>query len=73
MSNSPFNIEYASDVITSADAVTKSHAPTLLTAEGVNATTANNVIEKNSYGFEPERYGLGKPKRIVTKGKIVRE
>ena len=31
-----------------------------------------SIAEAREYGFEPERYGLGKPKRIVTRGKIAR-
>lgn len=29
--------------------------------------------EAKTYGFEPERYGLGKPRRIVIRGKIAIE
>jgi len=31
------------------------------------------VTEPQSFGLEPTRYGLGKPKRIVIKGKIARD
>lgn len=30
-------------------------------------------VDIRTFGFEPERYGLGKPKRIVIRGKISSE
>jgi hypothetical protein len=32
-----------------------------------------NPAGQQDFGFEPQRYGLGKPRRIVIRGKIARE
>ena len=69
-----FNSEYISNEITGI-------APATVTGPGVKATTtqiaeatsqALGETELKTYGFEP-RYGLGKPRRIVIRGKIAIE
>lgn len=56
-----------------SDQVTQSGAPTEVLPENVTLSagrTKQARVEKVE--FEVERYGLGKPRRLVTKGKIAK-
>ncbi len=62
----PFSSEYARTPQTRASIVTepaRTQTPELPTAQQVS-------IDPNSFGFEPELYGLGKPRRVILRGKI---
>ena len=70
----PFSSDYVSTSVT--EIAPASPAP------GVKAATAPTGgavphsaegAEPKAYGFEPQRYGLGKPRRIVIRGKIAIE
>lgn len=65
----PFSSEYAPDTGTGA-----AIAPTPQTnrAPETPPITSSEDLSRE-LGFEPERYGLGKPTRITIRGKITRE
>ena len=66
----PFSSEYVSNTITGA---TKKDTPVLnkLTEISQVATVAAISVAPE-FGFEPQRYGLGKPKRVIIRGTITR-
>jgi hypothetical protein len=70
----PFSSDY---VLTQATQATPATAPAANTA--VTAATGEAPPESSegaaakAYGFEPQRYGLGKPRRVVIRGKIAIE
>lgn len=71
----PFNSDYVSAGATGTTApipaAPVAHAATAQTAAAVSMPAA--ATESKAYGFEPERYGLGKPRRIVVRGNIAIE
>ncbi len=73
MSN-PFNSDYitANSTVTNRD----SKVPTSVKSDALGSNVTSSLASETAvraYGYEPERYGLGKPKRVVTRGKIARE
>lgn len=68
----PFKSDYISSSVTGT-------SPTDVTAvatpsqESAAVFPATSDIGARAFGFEPERYGLGKPKRILIRGKIASE
>lgn len=67
----PFSSEYASTVITATSVTTALPLGQVHKAKGSSATgPAAGDLDSRAFGFEPERYGLGKPRRIVIRGKI---
>lgn len=70
----PFSSDYVPSKATQA-------VPTAATAQTAVATVATGerpqepveVADSKDYGFEPQRYGLGKPRRVVIRGKIAVE
>jgi len=70
----PFSSEYASGNLTSTSVAATKFTGTKRDISGA-ATIDSSAgdAESSTFGFEPERYGLGKPKRIVIRGKITRE
>lgn len=70
----PFSSEYVSTTVTETSTTTAASATTTSAAQVSEVIIpAVSDAEPRAYGFEPERYGLGKPKRIVIRGKIARE
>lgn len=68
----PFRSNYVSGVVTSKS------VPEVFQSVGASETlklNSTSIIgsEPRTFGFEPEKYGLGKPKRIVIRGKISHE
>jgi hypothetical protein len=52
---------------------TASTVPTLAVETVATAETTQlppKGIEPQVYGFEPQRYGLGKPHRVIVRGKV---
>lgn len=68
----PFNSEYVSATVTGKSAPATAGVSASQVAAAQTAT-AVSAAEPKAYGFEPERYGLGKPRRIVVRGKIAIE
>ena len=72
----PFSSDYVPSSAPTTQAVPAA-APTQEAA--VTAATAERTPERpqgadpKDYGFEPQRYGLGKPRRVVIRGKIAIE
>lgn len=70
----PFSSDYVS-----ANTTDNATTAAISAETGDNAKIPETIIPSASiagareYGFEPERYGLGKPKRIVIRGKVARE
>lgn len=67
---SPFNDEYRQGSETSATQETEVGAPVAGTGR-----TSTSLTEPpgTALVFEPERYGTGKPRRVVIRGKISRD
>ena len=69
-----FSSEYVSSSLTSTVvAVTKPTDTKSNISEAATISPSAGDAESSAFGFEPDRYGLGKPKRIVIRGKITRE
>lgn len=68
----PFSSDYISATVTRTVTVPASPAPKIGAAQ-TPITLFGEGTKAKIYGFEPERYGLGKPRRIVVRGKIARE
>lgn len=70
----PFSSEYASSSLTDTSvAATKFPDTKRDIPQAATIDPLDDVTGSSTFGFEPERYGLGKPKRIVIRGKITRE
>jgi hypothetical protein len=70
----PFSSDYLSANVTDTATTTAISAATPVTKKVSSAITPSSVnADLREFGFEPERYGLGKPRRIVIRGKIARE
>lgn len=70
----PFSSDYVFTAATEtvpAGTAPKVKAATVLTSGAV--PTPVEEPEAKAYGFEPQRYGLGKPRRVVIRGKIAIE
>jgi hypothetical protein len=66
------NSEYVSEIGTEGVSVStgaqfKTDAKVSLGAE---LTRMPEAISSEQYGFQPEQYGLGKPRRIIIRGKV---
>lgn len=68
----PFSSEYLSSNVTGTSSVTMSPVTTP-PQESVAIFPATSDAESRAFGLEPERYGLGKPKRVLIRGKIASE
>ncbi len=70
----PFSSDYVESQATQA-------VPAAAPAQKVAVTAATGQAppepvegaDPKTYGFEPQRYGLGKPRRVVVRGKIAIE
>ena len=67
----PFNSEYVSSVVTGTSSIEATKPLTNNLDMKSNKTIAASP-EPVEFGFEPARYGLGKPKRVIIRGKITR-
>lgn len=67
----PFNSEYVTTIVTNSKTNVEALKP--LTTQILQQKSNESMPDAISFGFEASRYGLGKPKRIVIKGKITRE
>lgn len=67
----PFNSVYVTTTVTNSKANIEASTP--LTIQKIQQKSKESLPNVNSFGFEASRYGLGKPIRIVIKGKITRE
>jgi len=67
----PFSSEYVSP----HDIRTTTTSANTIGETGMAATNipVGSEAASRSYGFEPERYGSGKPRRVVIRGAITRE
>lgn len=67
----PFKSEYVSSTHTNGN---EKDNPISIKIKEVNqiavTATVPGTSEFPKFGFEPQRYGLGKPKRVIIRGKI---
>jgi hypothetical protein len=68
----PFSSDYVSATVTGPSPV-ETVAKEVTSCTSVAVPPPINEAVVTAYGFEPERYGLGKPRRIVIRGKIAIE
>lgn len=66
----PFSSEYVSSNITGGDKKNIIAAKSTEIIQVATAATTPSNAESLEFGFDPHRYGLGKPKRVVIRGKI---
>lgn len=66
----PFNSDYVSIQATQAVPAAAPAQQAVTMATGKTPSESIDGIAPTASGFEPERYGLGKPRRVVTRGKI---
>lgn len=70
----PFTSDYVSSGVTeTAPTGTTPKVKTGIVQTGGAIEPPVKEPEVKTYGFEPKRYGLGKPRRIVIRGKIAIE
>jgi hypothetical protein len=68
----PFKSDYISSSVTGTsptDVTTVAKPP----QESAAVFPVTSDLGARAFGFEPERYGLGKPKRVLIRGKIASE
>ena len=71
---SPFNSDYVRSQATQAvPAAAAAQRMAVTAATGQPPEESIEGAEPKAYGFEPQRYGLGKPRRVVVRGKIAIE
>ena len=68
----PFRSNYISGVVTGKSVTETVQLAGVPENLKINSTSIVGA-ESRTFGFEPEKYGLGKPKRIVIRGKISHE
>ena len=67
----PFNSEYVSSSHTGGNKKDTPISNKIKEISQVDATaTTTATLESPKFGFEPQRYGLGKPKRVIIRCKI---
>lgn len=70
----PFSSEYVSSSLTGTNMAVTKATNTKRNISGASTNSPSDAdAESGAFEFEPDRYGLGKPKRIVIRGKITRE
>jgi hypothetical protein len=70
----PFSSDYVPSQATQAVPVAaRAQKPAVTAATGERPLGSAEGADPKAYGFEPQRYGLGKPRRVVIRGKIAIE
>lgn len=70
----PFSTDYDKSQVTQAvPAAAPAQKVTVTVATGQVPSESVEGADPKAYGFEPQRYGLGKPRRLVVRGKIAIE
>ena len=71
----PFSSDYVPSQLTQAAPAVRSAQKVTITAAVTSQSTPKpaEAADSKAYGFEPQRYGLGKPRRLVVRGKIAIE
>jgi len=66
----PFSSDYVPNPATQVAEPQLAKKAAVTEAAPAPPVVATTVPETNAYGFEPRRYGLGKPRRVVVRGKV---
>lgn len=66
----PFNSDYVLGQPTQAVSDAPPAQQTVTAAPRAVTAESPDGADLKAYGFEPQRYGLGKPRRVVIRGKI---
>lgn len=70
----PFSSDYVPSQATQAvPAAALAQKVAVTAATGQGPPQPAEGADPKAYGFEPQRYGLGKPRRVVIRGKIAVE
>jgi hypothetical protein len=69
----PFSSDYAQSPGTQPITQAPAAPERAITAATEEALPSPQPTELRDYGFEPERYGSGKPRRVIIRGKIAIE
>lgn len=70
----PFSSDYVPSQATQAvPAAAPAPKAAVTAATAARPPSPTEGADPKAYGFEPQRYGLGKPRRVVIRGKIAIE
>lgn len=66
----PFSSDYVSSQATQAIPALAPAQISATAVAGERPPESTEGADPQAYGFQPQRYGLGKPRRVVIRGKI---